>query len=297
MIAKEILMIRPRHFGYNPETAASNAFQQAAQIGNAAEKALLEFDAMVNKLQSYGVIVRVENDREDEALPDAVFPNNWLAVIPGGTIIIFPMMAPVRRREINLSVVDALTDQMGYPRMIDLSHRAPDGEFLEGTGSIVFDHAHRLAYACKSPRTNLKLLSTLCEQIEYTPVSFLAADAGGKEIYHTNVMMSVGKQNVILCSEAIDEVMERSMVKAKIQSTGKTVVEISFRQMAAFAGNSYLVQSASGPVWIMSETALQSLNPNQRQLLEAEAAICAVAIPTIEKLGGGSARCMVAGLF
>lgn len=297
MIAKEILMIRPRHFGYNPETAASNAFQQSAQIDDAAEKALLEFDEMVAQLRKNGVQVRVENDREDEVLPDAVFPNNWLAVIPGGTLILFPMMAPSRRKEINQSLVDELEEQKGYPRIIDLSHRAPEGEFLEGTGSIVFDHAHRLVYACESPRTNLKLLSELCKKIEYTPVSFHASDASGKEIYHTNVLMSVGKQNVILCTEAIDDAMERSMLKAKIESTGKALLEISFQQMTAFAGNSFLVQAKPHPVWIMSETAYYSLTSAQRDQLKKEGEICAVKIPTIEKLGGGSARCMVAGLY
>ncbi len=297
MIPKEILMIRPRHFGYNPETAASNKFQQPSEIENAAQLALDEFDAMVDQLRKNGVIVRVENDREDVVSPDAVFPNNWLAVIPGGTLILFPMMAPSRRNEINRELVNELMAEKKYPRKIDLTERAGKGEFLEGTGSVVFDHAHRVAYACSSPRTDLKLLSELCREIEYTPVSFHAGDINGQEIYHTNVMMSVGKNKVVLCSEAIEDAMERSILTARIASTGKELIEISHRQMAAFAGNVFQVQAGDHPVWIMSETAFRGFTDAQRKSLESDGGICAVRISTIEQLGGGSARCMIAGLY
>ncbi len=297
MIPKEILMIRPRHFGYNPETAASNKFQRQTEIENAAQLALDEFDAMAYQLRKNGVIVRVENDREDVVTPDAVFPNNWLAVIPGGTLILFPMMAPSRRNEINRELVNELLAEKKYPRKIDLTARARKGKFLEGTGSIVFDHAHRIAYACVSPRTDLDLLSELCREIEYTPVSFHAGDINGQEIYHTNVMMSVGKNKVILCSEAIEDSMERSMLTARIAATGKELIEISHTQMAAFTGNVFQVQAGDHPVWIMSESAFKSFTDAQRKSLESDGGICAVRIPTIEQLGGGSARCMVAGLY
>jgi len=292
-----VLMVRPQHFGYNPETAASNAFQKNTIIENAQTRALAEFDAMVLQLRNRGVEVIVAPDQPNIICPDAVFPNNWFCVMPDGKFVLFPMMAESRRKEINTGVAALLREKTNLSETIDLSEHAAQNRFLEGTGSIVFDHQHKLAYACESPRTDLKLLEELCRKIGYCAITFLANDASGKAIYHTNVLMAVGEKVVIICSESIDNLLERAMLIETIRKTGKTLLEISFAQMNEFAGNAFEVKSINGNLWVLSQTAWNVLSSEQKETLGGESGVCAVSIPTIEKLGGGSARCMMAGWF
>jgi hypothetical protein len=292
-----ILMVRPLHFGFNPETAASNAFQQQTIINDAQQLALAEFDEMVKLLQNRGVEIIVAPDQPEVICPDAVFPNNWFCVMPDGKYILFPMMAESRRKEINPEVKSILSQKINLKETIDLSVKTADNQFLEGTGSIVFDHQFKLAYACESPRTNLKLLEELCRKIGYRAITFLATDATGKAIYHTNVLMAVGEKVVILCSESVEDLLERAMLKESIRQTGKTLLDICFSQMNSFAGNAFEVKSKNGNLWILSITAWDVLSADQKLLLGGEESVCAVSIPTIEKLGGGSARCMMAGWF
>jgi len=297
MTPNGVLMVRPLHFGYNPETAASNAFQQNTIIENAQTRALAEFDAMVFQLRNRGVDVLVAPDQPEVICPDAIFPNNWFCLMPDGKHVLFPMMAESRRKEINTGVAELLREKTTVSETINLSEHVTHNRFLEGTGSIVFDHQYKLAYACESPRTDLKLLDELCIKIGYRPVTFLATDASGQAIYHTNVLMAVGEKVVILCSESIDNLLERAMLKETIRQTGKTLLEISFAQMNEFAGNAFEVKSTNGNLWILSTTAWNALNNEQKEMLGGDDGVCAVHIPTIEKLGGGSARCMMAGWF
>jgi len=290
-----VLMVRPMHFGYNPETASSNAFQQNTIIENAQTRALAEFDTMVFQLRNRGVDVLVAPDQPEVICPDAIFPNNWFCHLPGGKHILFPMMAESRRKEINTGVAELLREKTKFTETINLSEHVAHNRFLEGTGSIVFDHQFKLAYACESPRTDLKLLDELCVKIGYRPVTFLATDATGQAIYHTNVLMAVGEKVVILCGESIENLLERAMLIETIRQTGKTLLEISFTQMNSFAGNAFEVKSKNGNLWILSQTAWNALNKEQKEMLGGDDGVCAVHIPTIEKLGGGSARCMMAG--
>lgn len=296
MIPNGILMVRPRHFGFNPQTAESNAFQQKVQMQHPVESAKEEFDSMVRQLREEGIDILVAEDPEIPCA-DAVFPNNWLVAMPDQTLIVFPVMAPNRRNEINPATVDMLRKEIGPGKLIDLSSKAEEGLFLEGTGSITFDYENRLAYASESKRTNLKLLAELCKKIGYESISFGGVDLSGKAIYHTNVLMSVGSKTVILCSESIESGLERKMLHERIRRSGKKLLEISYTQMQAFAGNAMEVKSSKGSCWVMSTTAASSLTTKQKQQLESDGKICAVHIPTIECLGGGSARCMMAGYF
>lgn len=289
-------MIRPKHFGFNAETAASNAFQREKAVGNAAELAVVEFNGMVETLHKAGIDTQVFDDREQPNCPDAIFPNNWLVMMPNGPLALFPMTAKNRRLEVNHSVVSALLDERANQDTIDLTGRAEAGVFLEGTGSIVFDHAARVAYACESPRTNLKLLSEFCQKVNYTPVSFRATDIKGQDIYHTNVLMSVGQNRVVICLDAIEDPIEKSMLKQRIERSGKAILDISHGQMAAFAGNMLEVKAENNNCWVVSATAWESLSDNQRSQLESDGGVCIVHIPTIETLGGGSVRCMMAGV-
>lgn len=290
-------MVRPLHFGFNPETAASNAFQKNSAVTEAQNLALAEFDTMVAQLKNKGITVIVADDQEKVICPDAIFPNNWFCMLPNGQHILFPMLASNRRKEINPQVATLLQEKTKLQATIDLSQKAENNQFLEGTGSIVFDHENRLAYACESPRTDLKLLEELCKQIGYQAITFLATDAAGKAIYHTNVLMAIGENVAILCTESIADVLERSMLVAKLKQTGKTCIDIRFNQMNSFAGNAFEVKSTNGNIWILSNTAWNSLTEKQQQQLGGKDKVCVVNIPTIEKIGGGSARCMMAGWF
>jgi len=297
MIPDAVLMVRPRHFGFNPETAASNSFQQNSTVQDVSLRAIEEFDAMVKTLRDHGISVWVHPDPDDAICPDAVFPNNWLAVMPTGEVVLFPMMAKTRRLEVNYPLVKKLCDEYELGPVTDLTSYARENQFLEGTGSIVFDHDNKLAYACESPRTDLKLLSALCHRLGYEAVSFGAVDLSGQPIYHTNVLMSMGDKTVILCSEAIENSMERAMLHERLRNTGKLIIEISYAQMNHFAGNAFYVRTGVGGKWIFSQRAVESLHAGQIDQLQTDGEIVAVRIPTIETLGGGSARCMVAGLF
>lgn len=295
-------MVRPSNFAFNEETAANNAFQSRENHENAAlvhKKALSEFDEFVRRLRSAGINVIVGKDSATPVKPDAVFPNNWVSFHQEGLVITYPMFAPSRRRERRRQIID-LVLKGGYyaERRVNLEFNEKRNRFLEGTGSIVFDHEHQLAYACLSPRTDASLLEDLCREIDYEPVIFQAVDGHGQDIYHTNVMMAMGDRFIIICLDSVPRAEERAMLEKRFSQTGKTVIEISREQMNAFAGNMLQVQNEDGKTFlIMSEQAYQSLNPEQIALIEQFTSILYSPLYTIEKYGGGSARCMIAEIF
>ncbi|MBS1717963.1 MAG: amidinotransferase [Armatimonadetes bacterium] len=277
-----VLMIRPASFGFNPETAASNTFQQNTHDVNASDTARQEFDQAVITLTQAGVQVEVIEDTSEPPKPDAVFPNNWVSFHPGGRAILYPMANPSRQAEVRPEILQ----QLGYQVALDLRQVA-HGKALEGTGSLVFDHQDKLAYACISPRTDHDLAQLVCEQIGYRLVAFKATHQG-QPIYHTNVLMAVGEDLIVICKEVCESLPELH----------KPVLKISRAQMCAFAGNMLQLRSTSGEnLWVMSETAWTSLTPDQQRQLEQSGKPVAIRIPTIETLGGGSARCMIAELF
>jgi hypothetical protein len=295
-----ILMVRPATFAFNTETAGSNAFQ-SEMSGNAAaikQQVLEEFDAFVKTLQSGGVTVFVFDDTEHPEKPDAVFPNNWVTFHPDGTVILYPMFAPNRRLERRQDIIDALAKQFTVSNILDLSGYENANRFLEGTGSIVFDHKHKTAYACLSPRTDKALFLQVCEYLQYQPVYFYAHDKNGKEIYHTNVMMCIGENFAVICLDTITNPQERVMVAASLTNAGHQVIDITFEQMNAFAGNMLMVQSSSGKaILALSQSSYNSLASNQKEAIEKYCTLLPLAINTIETIGGGSARCMMAEIF
>lgn len=298
--AADILMIRPVAFAGNPQTQASNSFQQrdtgAVDAANQAA-ALREFDTLASALERAGVNVHVFEDTPDPHTPDAIFPNNWVSFHADGSVVLYPMLAENRRLERRLDVLEALHVRHGFrtARIIDLTHHESTGAYLEGTGSLVLDRINRIAYACVSPRTDLDVLGDFGQQLDYDIVAFEAHDANGAAIYHTNVLMSVGERFAAVCSSAIRE-EERAAVLKQLHASGRAVVDLTLEQMASFAGNMLEVGSSrTGSVVAMSTQALDALTAAQRTMLEANAGpILAVPIPTIEKLGGGSVRCMLA---
>lgn len=298
--AADVLMIRPVRFAVNPQTAASNTFQAQAGVAvtkDAQAAARAEFDALVAVLGDAGVRVHVFEDSHEPHTPDSIFPNNWVSFHADGTVVLYPMLAPNRRLERRENLLEALSAHKGFRirRLIDLTHHEGQGKFLEGTGSLVLDRVHRIAYACVSPRTDLDVLGDFAQQLDYEVLAFEACDANGVPVYHTNVMMSVGDGVATVCSASIRE-DEREAVLDALRTTGHTVVDLSLEQVEEFAGNMLALRTQRGdPIIAMSQRASESLSDEQRSVLELQGgSIVTASIPTIETLGGGSIRCMLA---
>lgn len=294
-----ILMIRPVNFGFNQETAESNAFQDAAfgkqNQGQAQQIALKQFDEMVEQLQKSGVNVVVIEDTAEPHTPDSIFPNNWISFHGNGSVITYPMQAENRRLERREDIIRQLGESFYINRRIDLSVSEAAGKFLEGTGSMVLDRKYKIAYACLSPRTHEDILKEFSVQMNYEIVAFNAVDGSGKQIYHTNVVMCIGDMFAVICLEAIPDLDERLMVRNSLEQSGKRVVEITLQQMNQFAGNMLEVKSVRGAkILVMSSSAYHSLTPKQLDILDDYCTIHHFDLSMIEGNGGGSARCMMA---
>ena len=302
--AQGVLLVRPARFGYNTQTAASNRFQQSTQWPDTAERARNEFDALSAGIESGGVRVCMVDDTSEPAKPDAVFPNNWVSFHRNGTIVLYPMQAPNRRAERRMEIVAAVEQQLGFrrSRLLDLRSREQQGRMLEGTGSLVLDHVHRIAYACRSARTDESLVREWSVLMHYEPLLFDARGTGGTPLYHTNVMLSIGAHWAVVCAEAIDEA-DRARVLQRIGASGRAIIQITPQAMSAFAGNILELhgRDASGgdrSVLVLSGQARLALQQLEHQawdrLSERVDRIVATAIPTIESVGGGSVRCVLA---
>ena len=290
-------MIRPSNFGFNLQTAASNFFQRQQNISEAATKARHEFDCMVEKLKSSVIEVKIFDDLKND-LPDSVFSNNWMANFPDSTLVIFPMFTENRRAEIRSDIIEWIKEKTNSVQFIDLQESIKANKFLEGTGSIVCDHQNKIAYACESVRTNIKLFESLCKKIGYEPVSFQSFDLSGNLIYHTNVMMTICDKYAMVCFDSIQNPIERIMLQKKLEGTNHEIISLSFNQMNHFAGNCIEVLNRTGESFLlMSRSAFDSLNDDQISMIKKHSQILAFDIPTIEQIGGGSVRCMITGLF
>jgi hypothetical protein len=305
--AAAVLMVRPACFGFNPQTAPSNAFQvlpaealpaeaASSERRNLAELALREFDALAERLMRAGVEVIAVEDTVEPAKPDAIFPNNWVSFHRDGTVVLYPMLAPNRRLERREDVVRQVIRAGSFraSRTLDLSGHEERQQYLEGTGSLVLDRTNRVAYANLSPRTDLDVLGDFAQQLDYDLVSFEAVDGNGRPIYHTNVMMAIGSRFAVVCADSIVEMRQRDGVYARLRADGHEIVDISSEQMRAFAGNMLELGPSRGSVIAMSSTAWNSLAPAQRRALEKHGSVVAADIPVIERHGGGGVRCMLA---
>jgi hypothetical protein len=293
-----LLMIRPVAFDFNAETAVNNAFQQAGSNQDAQIKAEKEFDDFVHKLQAAGIDVTVIQDTPEPRTPDSIFPNNWISFHEDGTIILYPMFAVNRRAERKPHVLETVEQKFTISKTIDLTHYEKKNIFLEGTGSMVLDRVNKISYACISPRTDLSVLNEWCQQNNYTPCSFRSVDQNGGEIYHTNVMMCVADQYVVICLDSITDTEERNKVIRQIKESGKEMLSISLDQMNQFAGNMLQVENKEGKKYlVMSSRAYHSLTPEQIAKINIYNEILHSDLHTIENNGGGSARCMMAEIF
>jgi hypothetical protein len=297
LFASTILMIRPASFGFNEQTASDNAFQHNVHSNDIRQKVLKEFDDMVSTIRSAGIEVIVIDDTPDPPKPDAIFPNNWFCTLPGGTVATFPMYAANRRIERRSDIIDLLMHDFKITELDDWSSHEAHQMYLEGTGSMVMDHTNKIIYACTSERTNPLLLHKFGEGIGYDVISFSAKDKNGLPLYHTNVLMCIGNGFCIACDEIIDKADVEDLINS-LNKTNTQLISISYEQLLNFAGNMLQLQNTKGEYFlVMSRSAFNSLNQEQRSAIQKYTGLLSVNISTIETVGGGSARCMMAEIF
>jgi hypothetical protein len=292
-----VLMIRPASFKYNVETAQSNAFQKVPSIENPNELALQEFDAMVAILRAEGVNVWVEEDSILPEKPDAIFPNNWLGIHPGKQIVLYPMAAENRRLERDPQLISRIQSHLQGYSITDFSLSEHDGEILEGTGSLIFDHIQRRVFASRSNRTHEKKVLEIAETLQVEPVIFDAIDENSNAYYHTNVVLCIGTHFAIVCSDSIPE-NDRNRVVGALSENGRSLLHITREQVAAFAGNVLELKNSSDETLIvLSSSAMNVLSPSELAFLQQFGLLLPIEIPFIEQTGGGSVRCMMAEVF
>jgi hypothetical protein len=289
-------MIRPTYFGFNPETAGSNAFQKDTGLDPAEvrAKAIEEWEGLVAALEAHEIEVIQFDDTPEPHTPDACFPNNWISCHADGTIVLYPMMAPNRRLEYRQDIVDHLRTLEPYKdgRILDLRHHAEEGRFLEGTGSLVLDRKTRTAYAALSARTHLSVAEEWAREMDYELITFHAQDARGAEIYHTNVMMSVGDGTALVCLDSVTSDAEHDGLEAALSGAGLKVHSIGFKQLDAFVGNCLALVGASGDVsWVLSKDASSALRESMDVGGPEEMNFAPIDLHRIEGVGGGGVRC------
>lgn len=292
-----VVMIRPHHFRVNPETAADNSFQSTdthLDASAVATQAYQEITAAAAQLEAAGVAVHLFEDESDET-PDSVFPNNWFSTHAGGHVALYPMSSPARRRERRTDVVEMLKTRYRVQDIVDYSGLEPDGLFLEGTGAMVLDHIDRVAYAVNSNRTNPIALERFCTHFNYEPMVFDASDTNGVPIYHTNVLMCIATEFVLIGLEMLGDAERRQEIVDRFESSGREVIALSNTQIAAFAGNAMELQAGDKRVLALSRTARRALTKHQVTRIESSATLLDLDIGTVE-LAGGSVRCTLAGV-
>ena len=299
-ITKNILMIKPSSFGFNNDTSGDNYFQKQINHLSQSEirlKAVEEFENMCSILKKNGINIIVFENDENKKLTDDVFPNNWIS-FHGNKYIIHSMYAKSRRGEKNKSFIKTLsTHNFNYTLLNDYTNYELEDIFLEGTGSVVLDRVNKHAYCSISKRSNVDLFKLFCDDIGYKPISFKSYDYRGDLIYHTNVMMSIGEDFALVCFESINDKNEKILVKESLEKSGRKIVEITLSQVDSFAGNLIQLGDKKNKIIVISELAYSSLNNHQKNILSAESKIVNIPIPTIQKCGGGSVRCMIAELI
>jgi len=303
-ITNTILMIRPISFRMNEQTAVNNYFMEDIDMKNQEinQKAQEEFDAFVSVLKNKGVNVIVVQDTKEPDTPDSVFPNNWISFHANGTVGVYPMFAKNRREERRDDIFDIL-EENGFKinDVIDYTSAEEEELFLEGTGSILIDRVNKKAYCALSERADEELFIEFCEDFDFFPVIFTANQSvGGKRlpIYHTNVMMALAENFVVICADSIDDKKERKNVLDHLKKDGKEIITITEQQMHHFAGNMLQVLGGNDKRYmVMSSAAYHSLTKDQVAQIEKHCGILHSSLHTIETCGGGSARCMMAEVF
>ena len=300
----QLLMIRPSCFYTNEQTARNNYFQKQTDESqpSTTAKAQQEFDDFVDELRSHAVKVYVWQDPEEPQTPDALFPNNWVSFHNPLTLVTYPMYAVNRQMEVSNAPIKFLESKgLFFTKKLDFTSHISSNVFLEGTGSMVLDRVNKIAYCARSERTNPILIDMFCQKMGYSAVVFSSLQSVNgqrKPIYHTNVMMSVGLDFALVCLDSVDDTNERNVLIRSLEKSEKKIIELTEDQIHQFAGNVLELQSASGNrLLAMSSTAYFALTDSQKEEFSSNLTMLHSPLPTIERLGGGSARCMMAELF
>ncbi len=297
-----VVMISPDQFGFNPQTAASNNFQHKLDISTheIQKRALQEFENMVALLRSKGINVLTLPSRKNVITPDAVYPNNWFSHHVGGVLIVYPMLAPNRRLERQIQELKKLLIDNKIPvsKLFDITSHESEGHILEGTGSMVLDRKNKVAFAMASVRTDKQEFDAWCRMMGYEGIFFHAIDSSKFPVYHTNIAMNMAQEFAVVCLESIPDEGERKTVEEKLKAFGKEIVKISVAQIHQYCGNVLQLVSKNGkPLIVMSKTAHDAFTKENREILSKYGELVVAEIPTLEQVGGGSARCMLAEVF
>lgn len=300
--ARGALMIHPESFDFNPETAETNPFQHPIDKDRVEllKELSLEVRTAFVRFGYHGMKVLFIPDTKIPPKPDALFPNNWISTHPDGTLALYPMMALNRRPERRIDIIDQIRENFEITRVLDFSYLELEGKYLEGTGSLVFDHLNNVAYACLSPRTHREAVEIATEQLGYKPIIFEAFDRNGIPVFHTNMMLSIGPGYAVICSEAIKNEQERGQVLTHLKDDGFEIIEISMEQMDQFAGNIICVEGMwndDGRMIAMSWTAYYAFTDEQKSKLRKYGILKRMDAAHVEKYGGGGVRCLIAEIF
>jgi len=301
-ISNTILMVRPVDFSFNEETAKDNEFQHNPAEGNVNEKANAEFENAVAILTEKGVnVLIVEKDPSFLPMPDAVFPNNWFATDETGLVHVFPMKTENRRAETKqLQQALSLLETSGFStkKVLEWEDKFKSNSVLEGTGSLILDRANLIVYAAISERTQKKAVEIFAEKMGYEAVLFQTMSSKGFPYYHTNVVMSIGEKMAVACLDCIPNDMEKMMVKFSLEKTHELITITTQQLESGFCGNLLQVLNGKGkPITVLSNTAFDSLTDDQKEKMKSFGELVPIDIPTIEYVGGGSIRCMMAEIF
>lgn len=301
--ASAVLMMAPHDFEFNPETSQDNEFMHSPREDGEAirQRALDEFVAMVEQLREHGIKVVIPPPRvHGPRTPDAVFPNNWFSTEHDGTVVLYPMAPESRRTEKRIEALEnALVEQnFAIKRIINIGHWNETERFLEGTGSLCIDHVRRRVFAAKSERCHPEQVANFVETRGYTQATvFNTQSRTGHPIYHTNVMLSIGEKFAVVCAESIVDAQQRQEVLDAL-GPDREIITFSRKQVEDFCGNIQQLRARNGKtIIVMSQRAHDGFTAEQRQALSRHGTLVPIPLTTIEHIGGGSARCMIAEIF
>ena len=294
MVAAAVVMVSPEDFGPNPQTAASNPLQGDSAEPDDGARAIAEWRILKSQLTARGVRVHAFDGAASRDLPDQCFPNNWLTTHPDGTVVLYPMMAANRRGERRTDVIKMLRERYQISRLLDLSAAEAQGQFLEGTGSVVIDHRNGFGFAGLSARTDHALAGRLGSELGLEMLTFETRDAGGRSFYHTNLIMSIADDFALWCPAALPDAADRRRVAERLALGGRRIIEVSLPQINQFAANLLALTGRKGAMIALSGSAHDALNAEQAARLADHGVLVRVPIPTLERLGGGSVRCLLA---
>lgn len=294
---RAIIMVRPHNFRPNPMTVDDNEFQQIAptdHLQSIAKNAYAQVSNAAQIISDLGVKVYIFDDETTET-PDSIFPNNWFSTHDDGRVALYPMYVPNRRKERRDDIIAMLKSDYHVVKLHDYSDLENQNIFLEGTGAMVLDHEHRIAYAARSNRAHDAAFQQYCDDFSYKPYMFDAHDKNGIAVYHTNVMMCVAGDYALIALDMITDKKQRDHVQKMLEQSGKYVIALREEQIFQFAGNAIELSGKGGKYLIMSQSSYESLDSDQISVIERFAKIQPIDVSTAE-MAGGSIRCMIAGI-